>query len=130
MLACHAAAFQNKEHRIKRALQIYGAALDDLFFSNPDEGVQLVSKPRDDGEYVETTEASKKLVLIAWNVNFSVESSKSTRCEPLQSTMGKFEGETIKIKPNTSAPAKAIETAHAPCATCVCVVRCACVHIH
>ena len=104
---------------MKRATQLYAAALDELFFSNPDEGVQIVSKPRDEGEYVETTEASKKVVLIAWNVGLSVESSKSTKCEPLQSVMGKFEGETIKVKPNVSLTSKSIETAHAPRATCV-----------
>ena len=119
MLACTDVTFENKEYRLRRATQMYAAALDELFFSNPDEGVQIVSKPRQSCEYVETTEASKKLVLIAWNAGLSVESSKSTKVEPLQSGMGKFEGETIKVKPNASLPAKSIATAHAPRATCV-----------
>ena len=120
---CAPPKFDSKDYRVNRAKQIFSSLLDDSFASNPDDGVRVVEKPRESCEYVETVDATKSLLLIPWNPVVLGEASKGTKCEPLQTAMGKFNGETIKVKPSSSLPKSATDMANTLRATCVfCVV--------
>ena len=100
MHTCGTPSLGTEAMQVTKMKAIFSIVLDDMYASNPDNGLKIVYDPRASSAFVECTTPCKSIMLIPWSHVFDVDMSKtSVNCECVQSFMGTVDGQHVKITP-------------------------------
>ena len=94
-------------------------AIAELYFKYTDEGVNIKHVPRGGATSVVTTQAFKSLTLLPWGQRVVVEVDSTSKCTGIQTYMGKYQGEHIKMNCTHVTFPRSLDTAVETVAWCM-----------